>query len=448
MNRRTFLKLSAVTATALAYSPSLHASDNEYKALVCVFLFGGMDNYDTIIPYDESEYNKYSSIRSKLLAQYNGARARTNLLELKASNLSNFNNRQFAMPSEFQNVSKLFNEGKVALIGNVGPLIQPLNKTSYDNESTTLPKQLFSHNDQQATWMSNTPEGSQYGWGGTFCDAVSSLNLKHDFAAITTNGSQLFLSGQKTSPFQISPNGAMKHQLLDNLEESVFTEKFKAFLKIENFSGSHLLESDMANAHKNSYQLNTEYNKAISTTSETATLFPETRLGKQLKAIANTIKTQNQLSVSRQVFIVSQGGYDTHDTQALDLPKLQKELDDAIGAFYQELESSALENKVTLFSASEFGRTLSVNGDGTDHGWGGHQFVLGGQVNGGQIYGDIPAIALGHEYDAGEGRLIPFVSIEQFASPLGKWFGLDDAQLDTVFPNRASFNSSLNFMKS
>ncbi|MEM6733645.1 MAG: DUF1501 domain-containing protein [Myxococcota bacterium] len=204
-------------------------------------------------------------------------------------------------------------------------------------------------------------------------------------------------------------------------------------------SRSNLIERDMAEKLRGAYDSNLTYGTATQNATELTTQFPESALSNQLQAVARAISARSALSASRQVFIVEHGGFDTHSNQARSLPELQAELNDAIVAFSQAMDELTIGSDVTLFTASDFGRSLAVNGDGTDHGWGAHHFVVGGAVQGHQIYGNIPVADFGHELDAGGGRLIPTLSVDQYAAPLGRWFGLTEGELATALPNLSNF---------
>ncbi|MGB0848478.1 MAG: DUF1501 domain-containing protein [Thiolinea sp.] len=448
MNRRKFLKTSAGAlsasslggmAAALSGFNAQAADTAGYKALVCVFLLGGNDNHDTLIPYDAASYGRYARIRQSLLTQYAGRRDRGKLLPLTPDNGGKFGGRQFALPPEMTGLQALFNQGNAAIVGNVGPLLQATNRSEFELESVTLPPSLFSHNDQQAVWMSSSPEGAQQGWGGAFVDAVRSNNSQPEFSAITSGGNDLFLTGQRTAPYQIGREGAQQIRATESAYSSRQEALLQAHFRSAGFSSDHLIRQDMANLMRAAYDTNQKYNQALNSAAALNTTFPNGELSSQLKAVARTIAMRDSLSVNRQVFIVGMGGYDTHDQQASALPRLHGQLDSALTAFYMAMNELGLSNNVTLFTASDFGRTLAINGDGTDHGWGAHHFVVGGAVKGRNIYGDVPVADFNHAQDAGGGRLIPTTSVEQFAAPLGSWFGLNETELQTALPNLGNF---------
>ncbi|MEO0983493.1 MAG: DUF1501 domain-containing protein [Pseudomonadota bacterium] len=471
-NRRAFLAgagASAIGAASLGgvgaalNSFQAHAADvSGYKALVCVFLLGGLDNHDTLFPYDQSSYDELANIRASLFAQYSGmaggsTRDRGRLLKLNPDNAAAFGSREFALPEELSGIHGLFEQGDAAVVANVGPLIQPLTATEFENESVPTPARLFSHNDQQSTWMSSAPEGAQFGWGGRFADAAlaSGANTTPDFTTITALGNELFLTGEDVIPYQVGFGGeAAMLDLLEFFDGNRSTPEgeqayqlLRAHFESSSFTSSNLIERDIAAANAASLSTNASYNEALANAIPLATPFPDTFLGVQLSAIARTISIRNSLFVSRQVFFVAIGGFDTHSAQATDIPTLQQEIDGGVTAFFQAMQELGVASDVTLFTASDFGRTLAINGDGTDHGWGAHHFVVGEAVQGKNIYGDPPPSNFGHAQDAGGGRLIPGVSVEQFAEPLGRWFGLTDAELAVALPNLSNFTApSLTFV--
>jgi len=462
-NRRNFLKGSAAISagTALNFfnvlgNFSAQAADTTgYKALVCVFLFGGMDCHDTVLPYDQASYDRYTEIRSSLMdiyANQNGgsSRAREALLPLMPSNAADFNGREFALPPQMSALHGLFGQGNAALVGNVGPLLQPTTRTLLQANENLLPERLFSHNDQQSTWMTFAPEGAQTGWGGLFADIMvnAGANGEPIFTSMTTGGNVGFLTGNVVQPFTFGATGPQEIGVIAT--EDLPMETTAAIKEHFLFSGqsfANLYERDFADVSRVSVNANDTLKTALEGANPVQTPFPQSGLGAQLQGVANAIAARSGLMAQRQVFFVSIGGFDTHSAQANSLPGLQAQISDALAAFYEATRELGLENDVTTFTASDFGRTLVINGDGTDHGWGAHHFVVGGAVNGGAIYGDMPEYDLEHEQDAGNGRLIPSASIEQYAAALGSWFGLSPSELNTALPNLGSFpDGALGFL--
>lgn len=458
LNRRHFLRSAAASSLSVAGLTGVpgtltaHAADTDgYKALVCVFLFGGLDGHDLLLPYDQPSYESFSDVRQTLLDRYSGARSRDNLLPLDPQNGSIFGSRQFALPPEMPQLKSLFDQGRASFVGNVGPLIEPVTADGFASGAAKLPSRLFSHNDQQSTWQASAPEGAQLGWGGLFADAVLAAGANSGgptFTTLSTAGVGPFLTGRIASPYQVSVSGSAGIRVLETFDVGSsgaardFLELAKDRFRAEGFAGNNILARDMATKFREGIDANSDFDAARSNVVPLATSFPETSLGSQLQAVAETISIRNSLSASRQIFFVATGGFDTHSNQADDLPGLLGQIDGALGAFDAAMRELGLSDRVTTFTASDFGRTLTVNGDGTDHGWGGHHIVMGGAVRGQNILGVIPDAVLGHDFDAGGGRLIPSLAVEQFAEPLGRWWGLDDGEIAAALPNLRNFDDA------
>ncbi len=472
MNRRKFLT-STAGALSFAGSTSMlsmlgnskaYAADvSSYKAIVCLFLLGGQDNYDTILPYDQASYDLYASHRTGLLSDYEAlpggsTRARNRLKELTPANAADFGSRKFALPEALDPLKSLFESGNAAILGNVGPLIEPMDSDEFKNGLKTKPNRLFSHNDQQSTWMSSAPEGAVGGWGGKLVDAAQSNGANSDnfFAGISTFGNTVFLSGQNTRQYILNTQGPPEVAGLKNLDNrllmsqagnaramELLEEQYRDMGALRN----NLFERDLASITDRSFTANEKFSKALKTNPALTTRFPYTGVGRQLKSVAQAINIRSTLGMGRQVFFVGMGGFDTHASQAYALNGLQSQYAQAIAAFYQATIDMGVQNDVTLFTASDFGRALVENGNGTDHGWGSHHFIVGGAVKGNKIYGDIPPFDLGHANDVGNGRLVPNISVEQYAATLGKWFGLTDSELLSALPALANFTErDLGFM--
>ena len=464
-SRRNLLRFAGASSLSLATSTGLttalsafqraEAADvTGYKALVCVFLYGGMDCHDTVLPYDQTSYDRYAEIRSSLMSFYDAmpggsTRARNRLLPLTPTNAADFGGRQFALPEELSGIHSLFESGRAAIVGNVGPLVEPLTKQDVESGGKRLPKRLFSHNDQQSTWMANQPEGAQFGWGGSFSDAAisSSANANDIFTAISTSGNSVFLSGSRTQPYQLSPSGAAEIELLRRLSDLQDTpegneayQTLRRLFQAGAYNENNLIGQDVAAIMGSSLTVNETYNQATQNAPELPLPFGEDQLGHQLAAVARTIQSRDALGMRRQVFFVGFGSFDTHSGQATEIPALHRTLDSGISTFMQTMDAFGLGDSVTMFTASDFGRTLAINGDGTDHGWGGHHFVVGDAVQGQTIFGNIPPADFDHEWDVGSGRLLPQVSVSQFAEPLGRWFGLSDAELGLALPDLQNFS--------
>jgi uncharacterized protein (DUF1501 family) len=480
-NRRKFLKQamgisaaplisSGLTAGVLNafLSSTAHAGTlGGYKAIVCLFFFGGQDSLDSILPYDQPSYDGYADIRSELLAKYAdkpvNTRARENILPLNPVNAADFAGRQFAMVPELSPIKSLFDAGNAAIIGNVGPLIRPITAADIIGENPPIPVRVMSHNDQQSTWMSLAPEGNIHGWGGLFADKLvaAGVNSNPRFTTINTSpsGNVVFQAGSSIQPFVLNGITGKPTSIagLDQQEQwlygsgnssAVIEELIRDRYKNAGFTGANLFAQDMKNIAQDAFDGSAEFIAAQNGVPLLNTTFPDDNIGKQLKSIANSINIRGNLGTNRQIFFASPAaGFDTHDNQANRLPANQSSYAQAVAAFYQATVEMGIENDVLLFTASEFGRSLITNGDGTDHGWGAHHFVVGGGVSGNTIYGDIPPYEIGHDYDYERGHLIPKVSVEQYAATMGKWFGLSAAEILDTMPSLANFPiTDLGFM--
>lgn len=465
LNRRAFLGGAAATSMlvgtgalgAMTAGQAFAADTTGYRALVCLFLIGGMDHADTILPYDQESWDMLRDQREGLFNTYNvgsgtSSRDRENLVRLNPSNPELLAGRELALPPQLAPLNTAFDAGDLAFVGNVGPLIAPTDRDSYDNRSVALPKRLFSHNDQQSTWMALSTEGERYGWGGRFADiaAASSPGANTSFTSVTVGRRDVFLSGQTTLPFN-APGGEPRD--IRMLEDGRYLgrgsdgdearELMEAAISRGDFGSSNLYERDIAAVAGRAIDLREQFRNAYNTVPEITTPFPDTDVGRQLASVARVISMQQALNVRRQIFFVGKGGFDTHSNQAGNLTRLHTEIAEAVMAFRAAMVEIAAWQDVTLFTASDFGRTTIDNGDGTDHGWGGHQFVMGGSVQGGQLYGTFPfPDPDGERYTPSRGRLIPTVSVEQYAARLGSWFGLDQSELASVLPNLSNFDAA------
>ncbi|KGE04178.1 DUF1501 domain-containing protein [Pseudohaliea rubra] len=446
LDRRRFLRDTGLLLAGAPLSRALNAqTTDDYRALVCVFLFGGLDCHDVLIPADTASWNDYARLREPLLAQYGTNRLRSKLLPLEGAISSENGSRSFALPPELSGLKSLFDRGRLSWVGNVGPLVTATNRASLEARSVPLPPRLFSHNDQQSVWQASAPEGAQYGWGGLFADALigSKLNRDATFTTVTGGGADLFLTGRQNVPYQVNVAGPTEFELAEllDVEANSSLTAFSAMLDARKAASGHVLVRDTADAMIRGFSANRDFARALAAAPNPDNPFPSTGLGLQLRAVARTIAARQALGVRRQLFIVGAGGFDSHSNQARTLPQLMQTMDTSLLAFNNAMEDMGLGNSVTLFTASDFGRTLAVNGDGTDHGWGGHHLVMGGAVQGGQILGTVPPATLGHDQDAGGGRLIPTIAVDQYAAALGIWLGLSQAAVSEALPNLANFSS-------
>ncbi len=414
-------------------------SAEDYRALVCVFLFGGNDQSNTVVPFDSAEFAGYTNARPSI------ARPATDFTSLGA--VASQGGRSFALPNEFAPLAALFGSGKLAIVANVGPLITPTTNTQYQNASVPLPPKLFSHNDQQSVWQSSGAEGATSGWGGRMADLIAAGNTNQTFTAISVSGSAVFLSGRTVLQYQIGTNGPVA---INGLTGSLFGSSSAGAVLQQLITATRpgMFENEYDRVTARAIAANATLSGALGAAPVLTTVFPTgNSLADQLKMVARAIGVRQAVGARRQVFFVSLGGFDTHDFQLRDQPTLHTTLAAALDAFYQATVELGVASLVTTFTASDFGRTLTSNGDGSDHGWGSHHFVLGGAVKGGSIYGAFPTIALGTAEDVGSGRLLPTSAVDQYAATLAKWFGVADTDVASVVPNLANFPTrNLGFM--
>jgi uncharacterized protein (DUF1501 family) len=413
-------------------------SATDYKAIVCVFLYGGNDYGNTLIPVDNTNYAKYAAIRTGIsLPQAN--LAATTLSPTTALS----GGMQLALAPEMGRLKALFDLGKLGVQLNVGPLVEPTTLAQYNAKSVRLPAKLFSHNDQQSVWQSSHPEGSVNGWGGRMGDLGLANNGNATFTCISVTGNAVYLAGQSAVPYQVSPSGAVPISGLKSVYGSAACGA--ALNSLITQTSTHMMENEYAKTTKRS--MDAEVAVTAATAGVTlATPFNATNplgsanpLAAQLQMVAKLIAGRSALGAKRQVFMVSLGGFDTHDFLPTQHPILMSSVSDALASFYDATVELGVANSVTAFTASDFGRTLASNGDGSDHGWGSHHFVLGGAVQGKQFYGTAPAIAVNGPDDVGQGRLLPSTSVDQFAATLASWFGVSASELPVVVPNIGNY---------
>jgi uncharacterized protein (DUF1501 family) len=405
----------------------------DYKALVCVFLYGGNDANNVIIPHDDAGYASYASARGILAIPQ---------LSLLPITFLDGDTRDFGFHPKLPELQSLFNQGKLAMVANVGTLVGPITKSDYLSGGAAVPPQLFSHADQSVQWQSSAPDHTNSGWGGRIADLLNSLNGNSSVSlTISVAGTNTFEVGNTVVPFQVSPVG--------NFALAGFKGSANANIRLQAFKEllaqphNNLLEQAYADRVTRSIA----DNDILAVVPAFSTAFPNTDLGKQLKMVARFINARGNLGMQRQIFFCSVEGFDTHSGQLAAQSGLLSELSQALAAFYSATVDMGVDQQVTTFTASDFGRTFTTNGVGSDHGWGSHQFVLGGAIQGGRLYGTLPTLAIGGPDDTGQGRWIPTTSVDEFSATMASWFGVAASDLSTVFPNIGRFaNPNLGFL--
>ncbi len=451
-SRREFLRqasaLSALGASApfalnLATAGAAAAqAATDYKALVCLFLYGGNDHYNTIIPVDASSRGLYESIRTNIAVPLNAA-LESNELKKAGADLWG-GGRRFALHPALGQLTALFDNQRLAVGMNVGTLLEQGTTLEKYKAGINLPPKLFSHNDQQSVWQSSLAEGATQGWGGRMADVFAAGNgTGAVFTSISASGNAVMMAGQNVVQYQLGPNGATA---IDSTFGSEVTETVRKLLTVER---ANLMKKAHGVVAQRSIDTEQTVTFALAAQSALQTVFPASSLGSQLKIVARMIQARQQLGVKRQVFFVSLGGFDHHDNLVVAQPPLLTTVGDALRAFYEATVELQVANKVTTFTGSDFGRTLANNGDGSDHGWGSYQFVIGDAVKGQSFFGRVPTLSVSPNQDnVGGGRLLPAVGVDQYGATLAKWFGVGPSELNTVFPNLSRYtDKDVGFMR-
>ena len=441
-NRRRFLRASgALSAGALfptlaTWAPTALAQAADYRALVCVFLYGGNDSNNMVVPYDD--YASYAAGRSSATG---AALGRDELVSILPTGLP-----RYGLHPNLSSLAPLFTQGKMAVVANVGTLTAPLTRASY-LAGATHPRNLFSHSDQQSTWQGLVPgQATPSGWGGRIVDVTGAGNAALAIPGmVSLSGDAVYTIGATSLPVALAQNGALG--LAGDRYSDAGRIRYDAINKILTLDRENQLQASaadvMALAVKSSEALSEALNSAYSAI-DAAFQGTNGGMADQLYQCAKLVAARAQLGVSRHAFFTSMGGYDTHNAQRNEQAQRFNELGPALAAFQKATEALGVSDKVTAFTLSDFSRTFRVNANaGTDHAWGSHQLVLGGGVRGGAFYGRYPNLAMGGPDDAGDdGQWIPTTAIEQYGATLAKWFGVPAAALPQVFPNLKAFASA------
>jgi uncharacterized protein (DUF1501 family) len=440
-SRRNFLrqasKLGALAGTpfatnllAMGAAGAQQASD--FKALVCIYLGGGNDQSNTIVPISPSEYDLYAKGRGSLTLPVSS---------LKQITPTGWTGPTLAMHGSLSGLKSVFDQGKLAVLANVGTLCAPTTQAQYKNGSIALPFQLFSHSDQAGAWQTGLPDRvSSTGWMGRIGDLTNSaFNTGSGVSiAMSVAGNNTIQVGNNTIQYQVTTNGAVKVAAMNNLFGSAAGATALRRLMTEPRTGT-VMEGELNKVSSRAVATESLVTSALSGVS-LSTPFPATDIGKQLQMVARLIGARGGLAQKRQIFYVQMGGYDFHADLVNGQANKLKDLSDAMTAFYQATVALGVSANVTSFTASDFGRAQQSNGQGADHGWGGHHFIMGDSVLGNRIYGRFPTVSLGSPDDAGQGRLIPTTSVDEYAATLASWFGVPASDLSTVVPNIGRFS--------
>ncbi|WP_242414645.1 DUF1501 domain-containing protein [Sphingomonas panni] len=445
-SRRAFLQRSAALGMAGVAAPFVNtlgaigeaaaATATDYKALVCLFLHGGNDHYNTLVPYDPTSHGLYATARG-------GLALGRDALQATALTGTDLGGRAYALAPAMEPLLPLFDAGRMAVALNVGTLIQPTTRAQYFNKSVRLPPKLFSHNDQQSFFQASSPEGAVSGWGGRIGDLYQSGNGSSALTCINATGNAVFLTGRQAIQYNVGTGGPVS--LLRGATSLYGSSVAAATLRqMMTETNPHMFATEYARVNKRAMDTQAQLANLLAGVPDSQFgLFPSgNSLADQLRMVARMIAISGDLGTRRQVFFVSLGGFDLHDNLASTQPVLLGRLAAAMRAFHDTTAALGVADKVTTFTGSDFGRTLASNGNGVDHGWGSMHFVMGGAVKGKRIYGTPPAIGHNTNDDVGQGRLIPTMSVDQYASTLARWFGVSDGDLTTVLPNIGNYDRS------
>lgn len=416
----------------------------DYKALVCLFFQGGNDATNMIVPADPSGYAAYATARAEL------AVARSSLLPITPRKYSD--GRSYAFHPKFPGLQSLFADGKLAILGNVGTLVRPTTLADY-NAGRNLPPQLHSHLDQAIQWQSSIADKPfETGWGGRLADLIDAFNGNHQVSmSIALNGTNYFQRGKTVQPYIVRSDGtvAMAYNNWAGNTPGVLAARKAGLTAVMANPQDNALAAAFGTITKESMENADIMAAALQTAPTLKTVFPGsvTGVSQNLAMVAKLISISQALGVRRQIFFVEMGGFDTHAAQDAGLTPLFGEINGAMKAFYDATVELGVANQVTTFTTSDFGRTYVPNAGGTDHGWGNHQLIMGGAVQGGDIYGAMPSLAIGANDDIGRGRWIPTTSVDEYSATLATWFGVLPGNLPVVLPNIGRFaKPNLGFM--
>jgi len=428
--------LSALAQQAAA------ADTSGYKALVCLFMHGGNDGHNWVVPHDTTGYTEYARARTTLALPHNTLQPITSSTQGSG--------RAFAMPAELAPLRELYEAGRASVVANVGTLLRPITKAEY-LAGQGVPPRLFSHNDQQSAWQSLNPEGARNGWGGRMGDILAAANANPVFTTVSASGNAVFLSGTGVVQYQVNAEGPVGVNALGRSWLMGSDQAAGALRGLLADAGNNPFQSENTRMMQRAIQAAGTLRGALASVNVPAlpatpmvmptgnSTLDKEPLARQLRMVAQLIAAQQALGMRRQVFFVSLGGFDAHNNQLRDQAGLATRVAMSARWFHDTLATLGMGQNVTLFTASDFGRTLNSNGDGSDHGWGNHHFVVGPALRGREMFGRMPAVALGTADDVGSGRYLPSTAVTQLAGAFGAWMGLSATELAWALPGLGTF---------
>ncbi len=428
----SLLNLGVANSLAGMANPTISSGGN-YKAMVCILLAGGNDSFNMLVPRNGAHYTEYANTRSNL-ALPSG--------DLLPINFTDANGKQFGVHPAMPEVQHLFNNGKLSFISNVGTLVEPTSKTQYLNGSVKIPVGLLSHADQIQQWQTSIPQNrSSKGWGGRMADILQAGNTNQNISMnISLSGTNIYQVGNASTEYAIraSAGGSVGINVyegtsaldvaLKNGAESLLAQQYQDIFK-----------STFTNKINDSQANHEEFSAAINQAPVLSTTFSNNAVSANMELIANTIAVRDTLGVNRQTFFINFGGWDHHDSVLDNQTNMLGVLSKALAEFQTAMEELGVADCVTTFTMSDFGRTLTSNGNGSDHAWGGNVMVMGDTINGGQVFGNYPSLALNSNEDVGGAILLPSISTDEYFAELSKWFGVSNSDLSYVLPNISNF---------
>lgn len=430
----------ATAAPSLLVRAAAAPRPDDYKAIVLIFLEGGCDPYDTLIPTGRAEHREWSASRGAMLAEY-GHVKRPRPLDRLLRIAPDETGAPQALPPEMPNLAAAFASGRALGVANVGPMLGPVTPKQLSEGTAEVPSHLFSHAHQQVTWQRlGRVSSASTGWGGRMADAAGQDG---PFGAVRTGRDAGFLDGAAGPGLTVGstrgPNTVLTHERLWGSAELADLIRAQASAGT---TAPGVMERDVAALQRHTVEVNERLGAMLASTKDGESIATHPRhFDQKLAVVAKMIALRGQAGARRQVFYAGLGGFDTHQQQPQRLAALQEQLDQALGRFTRWLSAEGLSDAVTIVIGTEFGRTLIATSTGTDHGWGAHAFVVGGAVNGGRVLGEVPPARTGHARDAGRGRLIPGLALEQLAVPIARWFGVPEADMGAVFPYADRFDT-------